>query len=86
MKTTIKISDALLHKARKLADRERVNLCALFERGLRRIVDQASLPPPFRLRPASFPGEGMQPDAPGASWDRMRDLTYEGQGAGTFPS
>lgn len=81
MKTTIEISDPLLRKARKLAEREGVTFRPLVERGLRRVVDETSPRAPFKLRPSSFRGEGLQRDARGASWDRLRALAYEGRGA-----
>ena len=80
MKTTIEISDPLLREARKLAEREGVTLRALVERGLRRIVVETKPDAPFKLRRASFKGKGLQAEARGASWDRLRDLAYEGRG------
>ena len=38
MKTTIEISDPLLRRARRMAEREGVTLRALVERGLSRVV------------------------------------------------
>jgi hypothetical protein len=81
MKTTIEISDPLLREARKLAEREGVTLRALVERGLRRVVTETKPGAPFKLRRASFKGEGFQADVRGASWGRLRDLAYEGRGA-----
>lgn len=81
MKTTIEISDPLLRNARKLAEREGVTLRALVERGLRRVMDDATPRAPFKLRRASFKGKGLKEDARGAPWDRLRDLAYEGRGA-----
>ena len=53
----------------------------LVERGLRRVVrDQAGRT--VKLRRASFKGKGLQAEARGASWTRLRDLAYEGRGAG----
>ena len=81
MKTTIEISDPLLREARKLAEREGVTLRALVERGLRRVVIETKPGgAPFKLRRASFKGKGLQADVRGASWDRLRDLAYEGRG------
>lgn len=80
MKTTIEISDPLLREARKLAEREGVTLRALVERGLRRVVIETRPAAPFKLRRASFKGKGLQAEARGASWDRLRDLAYEGRG------
>jgi hypothetical protein len=81
MKTTIEISDPLLREARKLAEREGVTLRALVERGLRRVVTETKPAASFKLRRASFKGKGLQADARGASWSRLRDLAYEGRGA-----
>jgi hypothetical protein len=81
MKTTIEISDPLLREARKLAERERVTLRALVERGLRRVVTETKPAAPFKLRHASFKGKGLQADMRGVSWGRLRDLAYEGRGA-----
>ena len=81
MKTTIEISDPLLRQARKLAASEGVTLRMLVERGLRRVVSETKSATPFKLRRASFKGEGLQADRADASWDRLRDLAYEGRGA-----
>jgi hypothetical protein len=81
MKTTIEISDPLLHEARKLAEREGITLRELVERGLRRVVAETKQRAPFKLRRASFKGAGLKLDLRDASWDRLRDLTYEGRGA-----
>ena len=81
MKTTIEISDPLLREARKLAEREGVTLRALVERGLRRVVTETKPSAPFKLRRASFKGKGLQAEARGAPWARLRDLAYEGRGA-----
>lgn len=81
MKTTIEISDPLLRAARKLAEREGVTLRALVERGLRRVVTETKPSAPFKLRRASFRGNGLQAGLRGGSWDGLRDLAYEGRGA-----
>jgi hypothetical protein len=81
MKTTIEISNPLLREARKLAEREGVTLRTLVERGLRRVVIETKPRAPFKLRCASFKGEGLQADVRDASWGRLRDLAYEGRGA-----
>jgi hypothetical protein len=81
MKTTVEISDSLLREARKLAAREGVTLRTLVERGLRRVVAETQHGTPFKLRRASFKGKGLQVDFSEASWDRLRDLSYEGRGA-----
>jgi hypothetical protein len=81
VKTTVEISDSLLHEARKLALREGVTLRALIERGLRRVVAETEHGAPFKLRCASFKGQGLRPEYRGASWERLRDLIYEDHGA-----
>jgi hypothetical protein len=63
-----------------LAKREGVTFRALVERGLRRVVTETKPAAPFKLRCASFKGKGLQADARGASWSRLRDLAYEGRG------
>lgn len=54
---------------------------ALVEEGLRRIVTEHQQPGKFRLRKASFKGNGLQPSMSGASWQQIRDAAYEGRGA-----
>ncbi|HKX07685.1 MAG TPA: type II toxin-antitoxin system VapB family antitoxin [Stellaceae bacterium] len=80
MKTTIEISDPLLREARKLAIRQGITLRTLVERGLRRVVAEEKPRPGFKLRRASFKGSGLQSDLEGASWERLRQLAYEGRG------
>jgi hypothetical protein len=81
MKTTIELSDKLLGEARKLAAAQGVPVRELVERGLRHVVAEARRPPvPFVLRKASFKGKGLRPELQGASWDRLRELAYEGRG------
>ena len=80
MKTTIQIPDSLLEAAREVAHRERTTLKALVEEGLRRIVSERRRRGEFRLRKATFNGKGLQPDVAGASWEQIRELSYEGRG------
>jgi len=80
MKTTVEIADPLLRAARKLAAREGITLRALIERSLHKVIVETQERPPFRLRDASFKGEGLQPGVRGASWERLRDMAYEGRG------
>ena len=81
MKTTIEISDPLLRDARQLAAREGVTLRAIVERGLHRVVSEAAQPRQFKLRDASFKGEGLQPEFQDADWAQFRDAIYEGRGS-----
>lgn len=80
MKTTIEISDSLLREARKVAAREGVTLRALVEYGLRRVVAESQRAAPFKLRRASFKGKGRAAELSGDSWDKLRDILYEGRG------
>lgn len=80
MKTTIQIPDGLLKEARKLANVERTTLKALMEEGLRRILSERKRRGRFKLRKVTFRGKGLQPHLEGATWDRIRDLSYEGRG------
>jgi hypothetical protein len=80
MKTTVEIPDQLRDEARRLAGREGTTLRALVEEGLRRIVADRKRPGPFRLRKATFRGDGLQPAVTGSSWDRLREMAYEGRG------
>jgi hypothetical protein len=80
MKTSIQIPNSLFEEARKLAHRERTTLKALVEEGLRRIISDRRQRSGFHLRKATFKGNGIQPHLADASWDRIRELSYEGRG------
>ena len=81
MKTTVEIPDSLLDDARKVAAREGSTVRALVEEGLRKVLaDRRQRSGAFRLRKATFGGSGLQPGVAGASWDRIREMAYEGRG------
>lgn len=80
MKTTVEIPNPLLEEARRLAARQGTTLRALIEEGLRRIVAERKRTGTFRLRRATFKGEGLQPAVAGITWDRLREMAYEGRG------
>jgi len=80
MKTTVEISDALLEAAKKVAAREGTTLRELIEAGLRPTLAERKKPGQFKLRKASFRGKGLQAPLKGASWDRLREMAYEGRG------
>ena len=82
MKTTIHIPDSLFNEARKVARQERTTLKALVEEGLRKVVAErhGRRPKAFKLRKASFKGQGLQPHLAGVTWDQVLDISYEGRG------
>jgi hypothetical protein len=81
VKTTIEISDSLLREARKFAAREGITLRAVVERGLHRVVADAQRGASFKLRRATFHGNGRHQELGDASWDKLRDLIYKDHGA-----
>lgn len=74
MKTTVNISDSLLEEARKIAARDKTTVRDLIERGLRKILAERKGARDFRLRKATFKGNGLQPGVADANWERIRDL------------
>jgi hypothetical protein len=80
MKTTIDIADAILREARKVAASEGTTLRALVEQGLRQVIADKQRKPTFRLRLVTSGGRGLRPELRDASWDEIRDLSYEGHG------
>ena len=81
MKTTIEVAPALLADARRIAAEEGITLRALIEEGLRSSIQRRSTPRAFRLRDASFRGEGLQAPFAEADWAVLRAAAYEGRGA-----
>ncbi len=79
MKTTIDIADPLLEQAKRLAIREGTTLKVIVERGLSKVLSDRKTVPVFRLRDASFGGEGLQPEVQGLSWEKLRELAYDGR-------
>lgn len=80
MKTTIDIADPLFDRARRYARKQGLTMRALVEMGLRRVVEDEPAHDGFKLRDASFRGEGLQPEFEGASWEKIRSAIYEGRG------
>jgi Arc/MetJ family transcription regulator len=80
MKTTVEIPDSLLEEAKRLASREGSTVRALVEEGLRRTIAERKRAVGFRLRKATFKGNGLQPALAAAAWDQIRDTAYEGRG------
>jgi len=81
MKTTIDIADALLVEAKRVAAEEGTTLRELVEQGLRGVIEQRRQRVGFSLRDASFAGNGLRREVADGSWQRVRDLAYDGRGA-----
>lgn len=81
MKTTIDMADGLLADARRVAEEEGTTLRALFEEGLRLALQRRGKRTRFRLKDASFRGEGLQEPFADADWAAIRAAAYEGRGA-----
>ena len=80
MKTTIDISDSLLQEAKKLSAQRKITLRSLVEQGLREIISRQKSDQKFKLRKASFKGNGLQDEFRGESWQKIRTAAYEGRG------
>ncbi len=80
MKTTVHISDSLLEEARRVARSEKSTVRALIEEGLQKILKERKRKTPFKLRKVGFKGRGLQPGIAGSSWERIREMNYEGRG------
>jgi hypothetical protein len=80
MKTTIEISDTLLEAARQVSRREKTTVRSLVEEGLRKVIAEREENRTFKVRKATFKGNGLQPQVSGASWEQIRGLIYEGHG------
>jgi hypothetical protein len=86
MKINVEIDEALLSEAREFAKRQGVTLHDLVERGLRRVITESRQTPSFKLRRASFKGNGLQPALREAPWEDLRGLSYGACGMKWQPS
>jgi len=80
-KTTIELSDALLRDAKRVALEERTSVKALIEQGLRLVVKERLRRRRFRLRQASFKGDGLVAGRSLQDWAAIRDQIYAERGA-----
>lgn len=71
MKTTVEIADALLEEANRIAAEEETSLQSLLEEGLRSMIERRREQPSFRLRDASFSGNGYQPGVRADDWEQI---------------
>ncbi|HEY9350953.1 MAG TPA: type II toxin-antitoxin system VapB family antitoxin [Acidothermales bacterium] len=76
MKTTVDITESLLREAQQAARAQNTTLRALIEDGLRTVLARRQADDTFTLQDASVPGDGLQPEFRGASWERIRDASY----------
>ena len=81
MKTTVEIPDRLLEEIKQVVAEEHTTVPALIEEGLRQLVATRRQREAFRLRRASFGGQGLHPDVQEGAWRHIRSLAYEGRGA-----
>ena len=80
-KTTVELSDGLLRDAKKVALKERTTVKALIEQGLRLVVRERLRRGGFRLRQASFAGDGLVAGRSLQDWSAIRDQIYAERGA-----
>ena len=81
MKTTVELNDHLLEATERYAARHRLTLRAVLESALYHFwQQQAKEITPFRMRRATFAGNGLPPGLQDGDWDRMRSRIYEDQG------
>lgn len=77
MKTTVDISDGLLREARRAARDDGTTLRSLIEEGLRAVLARRVTGDRYVLPDVAVDGDGLRPEARGASWEEIRALAYE---------
>ncbi len=80
MKATVDISDALFTAAKRLAAERGTTLRVLVEAGLRHVLETSDASMDFRLRDATFGGNGLQAGFRHEGWEPLREAAYEGRG------
>jgi hypothetical protein len=81
MKTTIEISDDLLERSRKQAQREGSTLRALVEEGLQLALKARRSRPGKEIVFPVYGGSGMSEAFKDAGWEQIRDEIYRGRGS-----
>jgi hypothetical protein len=81
MKTTVELPDSLLQQAKRVALKKRTTVKALLEQGLRLVITESKQSARFKLRDASFNGEGLVAGRSLQDWAAIRDLVYSERGA-----
>ena len=74
------IPTPLLEQAKAVAAEEGTTLGRLVEDGLRLVIERHGTAVGFKLRSASFRGEGVQPGVDFDRWDQVRGLIYRCRG------
>jgi hypothetical protein len=80
-KTTFELADGLLLDAKKIAVREGTSVKALIEQGLRLVIRDRQRRAGFKLRQASFEGDGLVAGRSLHDWADIRDQIYAERGA-----
>lgn len=78
VKTTLDISDALLERAKRHAQRTHRPLRELVELGIQRILQEESNPPRYQLPDRSVGRAGDENPLEKLSWGQLRDAIYGG--------
>ena len=81
MKTTVEVPDDLLRQAKRVALNEKTTVKALIEQGLRSVIADRRRRRGFKLRSASFRGDGLVAGQSLQDWAAIRDLVYSERGA-----
>jgi Arc/MetJ family transcription regulator len=76
MKTTIELSDEVLARAWRQAEREGKTLREVVEQALRQHLDAPDAGRAFKLKRRPFKGKGRQPGGAEGDWQSVRDLIY----------
>ncbi len=81
MKTTIDIANPLFKEAKRFASTHSSNLRTVVESALRQFLKvQQQKPSHFKLKKASFKGEGLREGLHEGDWKEIRSKIYEGRG------
>jgi hypothetical protein len=76
MKTTIEIADDLLERLKRKARREKKTVRQVVDEALRRQIDSSADEKPFRYRPYTVKGKGLQAGIAEGNWEQVRDLIH----------
>jgi hypothetical protein len=79
MKTTVEIADDLFERAQQVARKEGTTFRSLMEQGLRLILRERRAKTRARKWKPIIRGGGLNSEFQDWSWDKIRDLIYEGR-------